>query len=353
MLPIASPAEGEDRTARRNIPVRGGTVIVSGPRNAVPGDTIRVGGDPVVVDGGGNFVVSRILPVGDSIVEVEAYGSQILRDVHVPASDWFRTGLIDVTRGFMPMAPCTAMDSTISTGVAAFYVSGITASGWRVTASADTEYGPLEDMFSRLDDRDPLRVLDRLREDGSDLYPTYGDDSTWYDDTPTSGNLYLRVQNETTRLTWGDFTSAVEGPGLMRSSRESLRGRPAPSQRGDDRGRRGASDCQRPCGATRQPAAAPISCGARAGRSIFLSRRELLGGSTRVTIEETDPDTGVRRGHANTGRGSRLPGRSPAGCPDPRRRLWPAGTSDGTVISGPSARAGPEPRGSVRIPAGG
>ena len=92
------PGEGEDRTARRNIPVRGGTVIVSG-QNAVPGDTIRVGDDEVMVDGSGRFVVSRILPVGDNIVEVEAYGRRILRDVHVPQSDWFRTGLIDITAG--------------------------------------------------------------------------------------------------------------------------------------------------------------------------------------------------------------------------------------------------------------
>ena len=87
------------RTARRNIPVRGGTVIVSG-QNAVPGDTINVAGDEVMVDGSGRFVVSRILPVGDNIVEVEAYGRRILRDVHVPASDWFRTGMIDIAAGY-------------------------------------------------------------------------------------------------------------------------------------------------------------------------------------------------------------------------------------------------------------
>jgi hypothetical protein len=191
--------------------VRGGTVIVSG-QNAVPGDTITVAGDEVMVDGSGRFVVTRILPVGDNIVEVEAYGRRILRDVHVPQSDWFRTGLIDITAGYADGELYGDREHYLD-GRAAFYVSGITASGWRVTASADTEYGPLEDMFSRLDDRDTLRVLDRLREDGNDLYPTYGDDSTWYDDTPTSGNLYLRVQNETTRLTWGISPPPSRGRG--------------------------------------------------------------------------------------------------------------------------------------------
>lgn len=327
------PGEGEDRTARRNIPVRGGTVIVSG-QNAVPGDTINVGGDEVKVDGSGRFVVSRILPVGDNIVEVEAYGRRILRDVHVPQSDWFRTGLIDITAGYADGALYGDRDHYLD-GRAAFYVSGITASGWRVTASADTEYGPLEDMFSRLDDRDPLRVLDRLREDGGDLYPTYGDDSTWYDDTPTSGNLYLRVQNETTRLTWGDFTSAVEGPGLMRSSRDlygvDLRHRSAGTTADGDR-RLTAS----------LYAATPDSLPQRdilrgtGGSLYFLSRRELVGGSTRVTIEETDPDTGFVVATRTLAEGADYRVDHLQGVLILSEPLS-SGTSDGTVISGPAA----------------
>jgi hypothetical protein len=327
------PGEGEDRTARRNIPVRGGTVIVSG-QNAVPGDTITVAGDEVMVDGSGRFVVTRILPVGDNIVEVEAYGRRILRDVHVPQSDWFRTGLIDITAGYADGELYGDREHYLD-GRAAFYVSGITASGWRVTASADTEYGPLEDMFSRLDDRDTLRVLDRLREDGNDLYPTYGDDSTWYDDTPTSGNLYLRVQNETTRLTWGDFTSSVEGAGLMRSSRDlygvELRHRSA-----------GTTVDGNPRLQASVYAATPDSLPQRdilrgtGGSLYFLSRRELVGGSTRVTIEETDPDTGFVVATRTLAEGADYQVDHLQGVLILNEPLA-SGTSDGTVISGPAA----------------
>lgn len=283
------PGEGEDRTARRKIPVRGGTVIVSG-RDAVPGDTIRVSGDPVTVDGQGRFVVSRILPVGDNIVEVEAYGRRLLRDVHVPASDWFGTGLVDLTAGQTHGDLHSGGDRYVD-GRAAFYASGVTAGGWRVTASADTQEGPVEDMFTRLDDRDPLRVLDTLRADGTDLYPTYGDDSTWVDDTPTSGNLYLRVESETARLTWGDFNSAVEGPGLVRASR---------SLYGLDLAWRSAGTTLEgePRASASLYAARPDSLPQRdvlrgtGGSFYFLSRREIVGGSTQVTIEETDADTG-------------------------------------------------------------
>lgn len=323
--------EAEDRTARRMIPVRGGMVIVSGT-DAVPGDMVRVQGDPVRVDRQGRFVVSRILPVGDNIVTVEAYGRQLIRDVHVPSSDWFRTGLLDITAGVTEGNPYGSGGHYVD-GRAAFYASGVTAGGWRVTASADTQEGPIEDMFSRLDDRDPLRILDQLREE--DVYPTYGDDSTWYDDTPTSGNLYLRLENDTTRLVFGDFASAVEGPGLLRSSRDlyglELRWHsPGTTPRGDPRSEATVY------------AAKPESLPQRdvlrgtGGSLYFLSRREIIGGSARVTVELSDPDTGFVRETRVLTEGQdfeidRLQGvlilAEPLG----------SGTADGSVVTGPGS----------------
>ncbi|MEJ6395901.1 hypothetical protein V8J82_21760 [Gymnodinialimonas sp. 2305UL16-5] len=284
-----APGEGEDRTAIRNIRVRGGTVIISA-NNAIPGDTVRIGGDAVPVDASGSFVVSRILPVGDNVVEIDAYGRRLLRDVHVPQTDWFRTGLIDITAGLRHGGPNDSEDTYLD-GRAAFYVNGYTAQGWNVTASADTTYGPLEDVFTRLDDRDPLRVLDTLRSDGTDLYPTYGDDSTWYDSTPTSGNVYLRLETDTTALAWGDFTAQIEGPGLIRTSRDlygaSLDLR-SPGTTADGRLRYSASVY----------AALPDSLPQRdilrgtGGSLYFLSRRDVIGGSATIRVEETDAVTG-------------------------------------------------------------
>ncbi|MEM9317997.1 MAG: hypothetical protein AAGA70_03210 [Pseudomonadota bacterium] len=280
---------GEDRTAIRNIPVRGGTVTVSGT-GATPGATSTVMGDEIAADGQGRFAISRILPVGDNVVEIETGGRRFLRDVYIPPSDWFTAGIIDITAG-LSSGGIDDDDGSYIDGRAAVYATGMTASGWRVTASADTEYGSLEDIFSRLDDRDPLRVLDRLREDGTDLYPTYGDDSTWIDSTPTSGNLFLRLENDTTRLTWGDFTTSVEGPGLLRHSRDlygaELEYRSA-----------GSTSAGQPRFSGELFAATPDSLPQRdilrgtGGSLYFLSRRDLVGGSSTVTIEETDADTG-------------------------------------------------------------
>lgn len=283
----AAAGEGEDRTGIRGIPIRGGTVTVSGT-SATPGGTVRVMGEAVPVDGQGRFAATRILPVGDQVISVEAGGRQFLRDVYVPESDWFRTGIIDITAGYRHG---DVDEGGYVDGRAAIYATGRTASGWRITASADTQEGPIEDLFSRLDDRDPLRVLDRLREEGTDLYPTYGDDSTWVDTTPTSGNVYIRAESDNYRFLWGDFTSDIAGSGLLRYSRD-LYGAEVAYQ----------STAQTEGGAPRVSAsgfvATPDSLPQRdilqgtGGSVYFLSRRDLIGGSTSVTVEETDADTG-------------------------------------------------------------
>lgn len=328
----SAPGEGEDHTAIRNIRVRGGTVIVSAT-DAIPGDTIAVMGDEVVVDASGNFVVSRILPTGDNVVEVEAYGRRLLRDVHVPQSDWFRTGIIDIAVGATAGGPNDDDYEHYADGRAAVYISGYNARGWNIIASADTTYGPLEDIFSRLDDRDPQRVLDRLRLEGDELYPTYGDDSTWYDSTPTSGNVYLSVETDTSRFTWGDFSAGIEGSGLVRGTRDLY----------------GAEAAYRSAGVTAEGAprftatayaAVPDSLPQRdilrgtGGSLYFLSRRDLITGSVTVTVDETDAGTGFVVSSRVLVEGQDYVVDHLQGVlilTDPLS----SGTSDGTVISGP------------------
>ncbi len=95
---VIAAGEGEDRTRIRNIPLRGGLVTASGT-GAAPGGTVTVMGEPVPVDAGGRFVTSRILPAGDHVVIVDVNGRRIVRDVTIPASEWFYVGIADLTFG--------------------------------------------------------------------------------------------------------------------------------------------------------------------------------------------------------------------------------------------------------------
>ncbi|MEO1238532.1 MAG: hypothetical protein AAFW64_02520 [Pseudomonadota bacterium] len=287
--PFVVAGEGEDRTRVRRIPVTGGTITVSGD-NARPRGTVMVMGEPVPVDNRGRFATSRILPAGDQIVTVEVDGVTYVRDVTIPASDWFSVGIIDITAGWRRDGSL-GEDETYVDGRAAVYATGRTQGGWQITGSVDTGNGPIDEIFTRLNDKDPRRVLDRLRDNDDDLYPTYGDDSTSYDDTPSQGRVYLRVENETTRFTWGDFKAGVNNGGLISNTRDlygaELRYQtPNVTENGDPRF------------AVQAYAASPETAVQRdilrgtGGSVYFLTRQDITGGSVSAVVQTVDPDTG-------------------------------------------------------------
>ncbi|MCB1348852.1 MAG: hypothetical protein KDK11_09500, partial [Maritimibacter sp.] len=238
----------------------------------------------------GKFVVSRILPAGDHVVSVDTGGHPILRDVRIPKSEWFSTGIIDIAAGYDFGGTSGVEDAGYIDGRAAFYAKGETESGWQITAGADTQEGPLAETFQRLNDKDPRRILDRLRA-SDEVYPTYGDSSTWYDDTPTAGAFYFRAESDTTRFTWGDFKTGIASPGLVSASRDlygaELRYRSAAvTGNGDPRVEATLYAAQ--------PDTLPQRDVLRGtgGSVYFLTRQDITGGSTSAQIQITDPDTG-------------------------------------------------------------
>ncbi len=84
--PVVAAGEGEDRAARRDIPVFGGAVTVSG-RGIAAGDIVTVAGETIPVDGDGRFVTQRILPPGDHRIDVAVAGERTMtasRDIAIP-----------------------------------------------------------------------------------------------------------------------------------------------------------------------------------------------------------------------------------------------------------------------------
>jgi len=293
---VTAAGEGEDRTRRKTIPVRGGQVTISGGNI---GTAVEVMGETVPVDSAGRFVISRILPPGDHVVTVTANGGKVVRDVNIPVSDWFYVGIADLTLGKYLNNDLAEADpdyrDTYVDGRLAGYARGTTASGYTITGSIDTGEGPIEDAFRRLGDRDPRRIIDRM--DPSNLYTTYGDDSTSYDDAPTSGRFYLKVAKGASSLTWGDFKSAIDDTTLLRQSR-ALYGTqlryvtPSVTATGDPR-------------ATvilyaAQPDTLPQRDILRGtgGSVYFLSRQDIDIGSETITVETVDPVTGRVVGRA-------------------------------------------------------
>ncbi|HEX6260386.1 MAG TPA: OmpA family protein, partial [Woeseiaceae bacterium] len=209
-------AYGENGLARQNIGLSSGTVTVQG--SGIPANhQVWVAGRPVPVDPKGNFVSEEILPQGTHTVEVavldeQGNGELFLRDLEFRSNDWFYVGIADLTLSANdtkgPMAllsgenPAYDNDSTAD-GRLAFYVNGKFREHWRLTASADTREGALDEIFSNFMEKSPDTLFRRIDPDY--YYPTFGDDGTVEEMAPTMGQFFVRLSESDNYGQWGNF----------------------------------------------------------------------------------------------------------------------------------------------------
>lgn len=288
--PLADNVEdGSDNSGRRRIPIRGGAITVSGS-GVFPGATVTVLGETIATDGSGGFVIQRILPAGDYGVGVNVNGvgqqTAIVRDVTIPNSQWTYVGTADFTVGIREV---DGERANYNEGRIAGYAEGVMADGAHITVSADTGVDEIGNLFRRLDEKDPQSLLDRL--DPNDLYPTYGDDSTIEDRTPTSGTVYLRYEKDGNYAQWGDFSAQLGGSDLVRNER-SLYGFSGfwATQNQTSFGEPRASVT----GYAAQPDQLPQrdTFAGTGGSVYFLERQDLTQDTETLSIQLRDPDTG-------------------------------------------------------------
>jgi flagellar motor protein MotB len=294
---------GESRIATQNIPLHGGTVQAHG--TAIPaGHTVWMAGFAVPVDDQGRFVAEEILPEGMHTVEVAVLdqrgsGELFLRDLALKKSDWFTVGLADLTLSgndtngpaklLAEDKPRYSEDMSLQ-GRLAFYTDGKFSNGWSLTASADTQEGPLDEIFSDFMDKSPDALFRRMDPDYH--YPTLGDDSTVTEDAPTSGKFYIKTRKDKTYGLWGNFKIGYTENYLTHV----------------DRGLYGANLHYEPLETTSfgEPrllvdgfAADPGTVAGRdefrgtGGSLYFLRRQDILEGSERIRIEVRDKDSGM------------------------------------------------------------
>ncbi len=283
--------DGNDSTTRRRIPVSGGAVTVFGTSIA-SGAKVSVMGESVRTDPSGKFVLQRILPAGDHAVDVDIHGNgqnvHLVRDLTIPKSEWFYIGTADLTFGYRDQEIAGSSD-TYTKGRLAFYAKGKTQQDATVTAAADTGESDIEDLFRDFNDRDPRQLL--LRIDPDQYYPTYGDDSTFEEDAPTSGKFYLKVERDGNFALWGNYKARLLGSDYLRNER-TLYGAEGfwASQRQTSNGDAKAE--------LTFYAASPDNLPQRdvfrgtGGSVYFLRRQDLSVGSETVSVEVRDGVTG-------------------------------------------------------------
>ncbi|WKD48540.1 OmpA family protein [Microbulbifer spongiae] len=300
---------GENRLARRNIPLDGNSVLVNGAQ-VPPGHSVWLAGNPVPVNPRGEFVAEQIFAPGTHTVEVAVLdgggnGELFLRDLEFARSDWFTVGIADLTIGYDktngPAALVTGdethYDNAVSyDGRLAFYTSGGFGEGWRLAASADTEEGPVDDLFSNFMEKSPDALFRRL---DSDLYyPTFGDDATVVEDAPTSGKFYLKLSKYDDYGLWGNFKATYADNELAQIDR-ALYGANGHFE-SDDVTSFGEKRLQVDAfGAEPGTVAGRDEYRGTGGSLYFLRHQDILSGSERLRIEVRDKDSDLVLGVKN------------------------------------------------------
>jgi len=297
------PGYGEDRTAVRNIPIHGGVVTVYG-RNIPDAHTVTAFGRTIPLGADRDFVVQQIVAPGTETVEVSVLdenkqGLEFARDILIPQNDWFYVGLADlaVGRTFRHEDRIEALDEDdrnrfYTRGRAAGYIKGKIRGKYLLTAALDTGDDEIEDLFSNLDEKDPRRLLRRL--DPDDYYPVYGDDSTTYDDAPTRGKFYVRLERGDSHVMWGNFKTRITGSEFARHER-GLYGANAlyRSEATTSFGERRVTVH----GFAAEPGTLPQRDEFRGtgGSAYFLRRQDITVGSEQITLEIRDRVTGLSK----------------------------------------------------------
>jgi flagellar motor protein MotB len=302
-------AFGRNDLGVRNIGLGSGTVSVRGSGIAADQE-VYVAGRPVPVDDSGSFVTEEILPDGAHTVEVavvddEGNGELYLRDLEFESNDWFYVGMADMTiaentaSGPIDLLQGENSDYDYESnfdGRLAFFVNGKFGDHWKLTASADTGEGSVEDLFSNFMDKSPDALFRRIDPDYH--YPTFGDDATVEEMAPSMGKFFVRLGKNDDYGQWGNFNVAYMNNELARV----------------DRGLYGAnvhyqSEATTAFGDRRLVvdafAAEPGTVASReefrgtGGSLYFLQRQDVLAGSERVRIELRDKASGMVTGVRN------------------------------------------------------
>jgi len=292
---------GIDRTALRNIHVKGGSVTVFG-RDVEENGIVNVLGRSVPVDSHGQFAVQHILPFGDQTVNVvvneNGQSTNFDRDIHLNGTEFFYVAIGDLTLGnqnsdgpadFLASSD-EDFDDVYLNGRGAAYLKGRVNGDYLVTGAIDTGEDRLSNVFRNLDDKDPRQLLRRL--DADRFYPVYGDDSTLVEDAPTQGRFFLRVEKDDSHVMWGNFATQITGTEFAHLDR-GLYGGIADynSQKTTNFGER----VTQITGFAADPGTLPAREEFRAtgGSIYFLERQDLSIGSERLRVEIRDKVSGL------------------------------------------------------------
>jgi len=301
---------GENHRYIKNISISGASVTVNAA-HLQDHTQVWVMGHPVPIDPKGQFAYRQILPSGQQSVSIvtqspDGIRREINRNINIPNHDWFYVGMGDFTIGkdsvHGPETLVTGEDTaeykgkTYTDGQLAFYLRGKVNDDWKLTASADTQGQPMNELFSGFSSKDPEYLL--LRIDPAQAYPVYGDDSTTIEDAPTEGKFYVRLEDDQSQIMWGNFKTEITGTDLMNYQRTLYGGNLL--YKSKDTTSYGEKKTEINGFAADPGTLESLEEFRGTGGSLYyLRNQELVTGSEQVRIEVRDQDSGIVLGTQN------------------------------------------------------
>lgn len=213
-------ANAHDNRRLKNIVLLGANVKIIG--DGLEGiSKVSIDGKEREVDLEETFAFDTHLGKGVTIIPVELISKNGLKEtfnveIYVPERYDFLVGIADFTIGRNKVTgnqdvlnPNNSYrEDLFKTGRLAFYYKGL-VDKYRITAHADTYERDIENMFKDFSDRDPGYYYRKLEYDPIEF--NYGDDSVLYSDVDTQGKMYLRVDWEKNTALWGNFNTGFTG----------------------------------------------------------------------------------------------------------------------------------------------
>lgn len=291
---------GQSNLAIQNIPLSGSKVRIYG-KDLFDVKTVKIGGQAVEVDRSGDFIFETMSGAPKEIFDVELEylnGKNELYPIEVenPENYEFLVGLADFYLGQNKVTGSDAIlengtdyqEDFFNTGRLAFYYKKI-YDKYRITAQADTWSKEIKHMFTDFYERDKTELFRKIDRDYINF--NYGDESFMYTDVNTEGKAYLRVDWDKSQVLWGSYETGFTGPKYAEYNRTLYGARGEynsleTNDFGDSRYRIAAFGSKPDTTYQRD------SFLGTGGSVYYLSERDIVVGSAKLTVELRNKETG-------------------------------------------------------------
>ena len=296
---IKEKVYGTSNLAIQNIPIAGSKVKFYG-RDLMGNSLVKIDGQDIEVDPSGDFIYETISdqPLKVYNFKIETNGDILEYPIEVETTQKYEylVALADFFYGKNEISGNEAIlknnpdfePSYYNSGRLAFYYKGI-KDKYKITAQADTWGKEIKYMFSDFHQRDPGTLFRRIDKQ---YWPfDYGDDSELYYDVETEGKAYLRVDWDKSQVLWGNYETGLDS-GIYNNYSRSLYG-----ARGEhnslDINSFGESINHIEIFASNPDTSYKRDMFLGTGGSIYyLSERDIVIGSAKITLELKDKQTG-------------------------------------------------------------